>query len=188
MHQIKFDAQPSHRYNEPDLYRSSWRSTTLTERGAVQFHELFAVRLCTSDDAKALALFVQALIIEEGNNAPPDLDPLTDLIHALLTSGFSDFIIAEQNGQHVGCLQINYRLSTHAAAPYAVLEDLYVAPEARKQGIGASMLDYACQRAAGQGCAYIEAQIHPDNQAAISLHRRQKLTPNPSMLMRRHLH
>ena len=146
------------------------------------------MRLCTPDDAKALALLIQALIVEKGDQLQPELDPLTELIHALLTSGFSDFIIAEQHSQNVGCLQINYRLSTHAAAPYAALEDMYVMPEARKQGIGASMLDYACQRAAGQGCAFIEAQIQPDNQTAISFHRRQRLTPNPSMLMRRDLH
>ncbi|MFN8567248.1 MAG: GNAT family N-acetyltransferase [Kouleothrix sp.] len=56
-------------------------------------------------------------------------------MHALLISQFSDFLLAEGQGRTLGVLQINYRLSTWDIASYAVIEDFYLAPEARGRGV-----------------------------------------------------
>src|SRR3712207_8005172 len=56
-------------------------------------------------------------------------------------------------------LQIAYRLSTWHALPYAYIEDFYLARSVRGRGVGTKLLDYALQRAEGQGCNRIMLDV-----------------------------
>ncbi len=137
----------------------------------MRFEEEYLMRLCQTEDAPLLAPLVREMAEQEG--APtPDLERLTDMIAALLASGFSDFVLVEIAGQPMGCVQINYRLSTWATARYAALEDFYLRPAARNRGIGSSVLDYACQRAAGLECAFVELDVGEENHRARALYER----------------
>src|ERR671929_2170729 len=135
----------------------------------MEFEELFTIRLCHEEDAPLLAPLVQALAAEEGEE-PADLESTENVIAALLESGASDFLIATFAGRPTGCLQIAYRLSTWHAAPYAYVEDFYLAPEARAQGIGSKLLDYALQRAEGQHADSIGLDVRSANRAAQRLY------------------
>ena len=152
-----------------------------------QFETAFVVRLVGPEDAPILVPLIQALAAEEGVT-PPDPDDLEELLGALLTTGFSDFVVAER-GQNedevVGCIQINYRLSTWAAAPYAYLEDFYLAPEARGQGIGTKLLDYACQRAEAKGCTSIQLDVREANKGAARLYARYGFKVTGSTIWKR---
>src|SRR5215213_11207575 len=101
----------------------------------------FTIRLCDPDDTMRIVPLIQAQVAASGRQAP-DPDALAELVHALLISQFSDFLLAEIDNQPLGVLQINYRLSTWEVAPYAVIEDFYLAPELRGRGAGTRMLDY----------------------------------------------
>jgi GNAT superfamily N-acetyltransferase len=153
----------------------------------MHFEEQFSIKLCEPSDAPTLAQLVLQLAVDEGHTPPPALDPLTELIVALLSSGFSDYLLAEREGAPVGCLQINYRLSTWDTAPYGALEDFYITPDVRGLGIGTGMLDYACQRADGRGCAYVEVAARPDSRAARRLYARMGFQPKPNEVWRRGL-
>ena len=152
----------------------------------MQFEELFTIRLCHPEDAPLLAPLVQALAAEEGEE-PADLESIENVIAALLESGASDFLIATIAGRPTGCLQIAYRLSTWQAAPYAYVEDFYLAPEARARGIGTKMLDYALQRAEGQHAEYIALDVRVENRAAQRLYNRFGFSDSGSLLMKRPL-
>ena len=104
------------------------------------------IRLCEPDDTPKIVPMLQAQVAASGREAP-DPDALADLVHALLATQFSDFLLAELNDRPLGVMQINYRLSTWEVAPYAAIEDFYLAPELRGRGAGIRMLDYACARA-----------------------------------------
>jgi GNAT superfamily N-acetyltransferase len=129
----------------------------------------FTIRLCEPDDAMRIVPLIQAQVAASGRYAP-DPDKLYELVHALLISQFSDFLLAEVDGQALGVLQINYRLSTWEVAPYAVIEDFYLAPQLRGLGVGPRMLDYACGRAEARGSTFVEAALKPGERAAARLY------------------
>lgn len=135
------------------------------------YTELFSLRIAEPSDAPVLSRLIRALAEEEGA-APAPEDRVAELVSILIETRFSDFLLAEQHGRPVGCLQINYRLSTWRAAPYAYIEDVYLIPEARGQGIGHKLLDYACQIASARGCVEALLDVRPENRAARKLYAR----------------
>ena len=149
----------------------------------MRFEELFRIRLCHAEDAPLIAPLIAALATEEGSE-PADLEDIATVVSALLESGVSDFLLATIEGQPVGCLQIAYRLSTWEAAPYAYIEDFYLAPEARARGIGSKMLDYALQRADAQRSDYIALDVRTANRAAQRLYSRFGFKESGSILMK----
>ena len=146
----------------------------------------FTIRLCEPDDTMRIVPLIQAQVAASGRYAP-DPDQLAELVHALLISQFSDFLLAEVDGQAFGVLQINYRLSTWEAAPYAVIEDFYLAAQVRGQGIGPRMLDYACGRAEARGSAFVETALRPEDRAARRLYEQFGFVDTPRSVWRRDL-
>ena len=146
----------------------------------------FTIRLCDPDDTMRIVPLIQAQVAASGRYAP-DPDQLAELVHALLISQFSDFLLAEIDGQAFGVLQINYRLSTWEAAPYAVIEDFYLVPQLRGQGAGPRMLDYACARAEARGSAFVEASLRPEDRAARRLYQQFGFVDTSGSLWRRGL-
>src|SRR4051812_28940332 len=122
-------------------------------------HVDWIVRRAQPTDAAILAPLVQALAIEEGYLHPPDLSNLWSMITALIDEGASDFFLATAHDHAVGCLQINYRRSTWATARYGYIEDFYLVPGARSQGIGTALLEAACAHARIVACAYVELDV-----------------------------
>ena len=146
----------------------------------------FTIRLCEPDDTIRIVPLIQAQVAASGRYAP-DPDQLAELVHALLSSQFSDFLLAEVAGQALGILQINYRLSTWEVAPYAVIEDFYLAPQLRGQGVGPRMLDYACGRAEARGSAFVEAALPAAPGAAQRLYQQFGFVETPRSVWRRDL-
>jgi GNAT superfamily N-acetyltransferase len=144
------------------------------------------IRLCEPDDTPQIVPMIQAQVAASGRPAP-DPDALAELVHALLISQFSDFLLADLNGRTVGVLQINYRLSTWDVAPYAVIEDFYLVAEARGRGVGTRMLDYACARAEGRGSRFVQAAARPDDKAARRLYEAFSFSPTTQNLWRSEL-
>ncbi|GAC1353473.1 MAG: hypothetical protein NVSMB42_08890 [Herpetosiphon sp.] len=149
----------------------------------MQFETLFTVRLCHPEDAPLLAPLIAALAAEEGEEAAPS-DEIETVVGALLESGASDFLLAVKHDRPVGCMQICYRLSTWQAQPYAYIEDFYLAPEGRGQGIGTKMLDYALQRADGQRSDSIQLDVRSANTAAQRLYKRFGFEDTGSILLK----
>ena len=146
----------------------------------------FTIRLCEPDDTMRIVPLIQAQVAAAGRYAP-DPDQLAELVHALLISQFSDFLLAEVDGQALGVLQINYRLSTWEVASYAVIEDFYLAPQLRGQGVGPRMLDYACGRAEARGSTFVEAALHSGDRAAGRLYQQFGFSDTPRSVWRRDL-
>ena len=144
----------------------------------------FAIRLCVPADAPRIVPLLQAQVAASGRNAP-DPDALEELVHALLISQFSDFLVAEVGDRTLGVLQINYRLSSWDVAPYAAIEDFYLAPELRGKGFGARMLDYACARAEARGSRFVQAVSRPEDRASQRLYEEFGFSASPRMIWRR---
>lgn len=146
----------------------------------------FVIKLCRPEQAPQLAALIHELAVEEGEDAA-EVEDITNIVSALLQSGASDFLLATVADRPVGCLQIAYRLSTWQALPYAYLEDFYLAPEVRGRGVGTKLLDYALQRAEGQGCDKIALDVRRANTAAQRLYDRFGFSDSQSIVMTRPL-
>jgi ribosomal protein S18 acetylase RimI-like enzyme len=144
----------------------------------------FAIRLCEPADAPRIVPLLQAQVAASGQHAP-DPDALEELVNALLISQFSDFLLAEIGDRALGVLQINYRLSSWDVAPYAAIEDFYLAPELRGKGFGARMLDYACARAEARGSRFVQAVSRPEDRAAQRLYEEFGFSATPRTIWRR---
>jgi ribosomal protein S18 acetylase RimI-like enzyme len=136
---------------------------------AIMSDSELTIRLCGPADTAKIVPMLQAQVAASGQPAP-DPDALAELVHALLATQFSDFLLAEAGDRTLGLLQINYRLSTWEVAPYAVIEDFYLAPDLRGRGAGTRMLDYACARAEARGSRFIQAAARLEDRAATRLY------------------
>lgn len=146
----------------------------------------FWIELCRPEHAPRLAPLIHALSREEGVE-PADIEEITTIVEALLRSGASDFLLATVDDQPVGCMQIAYRLSTWHAQPYAYIEDFYLAPSVRGRGVGTKLLDYALQRAEGQGSDRIMLDVRRGNTAAQRLYARFGFSDSDSAIWSRSL-
>lgn len=142
------------------------------------------VRIATLADAVLLAPLVHALAVEEGYENPPALDGLAALIQTLIVEQASDFFIATQHDAPIGCLQLAYRRSTWSVARYGYIEDFYLLPPMRSQGVGSALLEIACAHARTNGCAYVDLDVRAENSGARRLYERHGFRRSSSELWR----
>ncbi len=81
-------------------------------------------------------------------------------------SAVFDALIAEQGGQPVGLCIYFLTYSSWRGRPGVFVLDLYVAPQARAQGLGRRLLANAAQRGRAQGADYLHLAVHDSNPQA----------------------
>ena len=79
--------------------------------------------------------------------------------------GELEVLAARTEGRVVGVAVLAYRPSISAAGSFASIEDLYVEPDARRQGVGRALLEAVGRRCAAGGVSYVEAQVEDDEAA-----------------------
>ncbi|MBV8887798.1 MAG: GNAT family N-acetyltransferase [Chroococcidiopsidaceae cyanobacterium CP_BM_RX_35] len=130
------------------------------------------IRPAQPSDAPVLFELIQALAeYEELSHA------VTGNADALSKHLFGDrpcveAILAESAEQTVGFALFFTNYSTFLTQPGIYLEDLFVLPEYRRQGIGKALLTHLAQLAVERGCGRLEWSVLDWNQPAISFYRR----------------
>jgi GNAT superfamily N-acetyltransferase len=101
--------------------------------------------------------------------APP-ADQLMALSRALIDDpdreGVQLIARDEETGAAVGFATLFWTWSTTRAMRIAVMNDLWVAPDARRGGLGHALIDACAERARVAGAGVLEWQTAPDNAAA----------------------
>ena len=77
------------------------------------------------------------------------------------------FLVAE--GSH-GFAQVRYRAQVYSDAPAAYLEELYVIPERRGEGLGRALLESAIEEARARGADQFDLTTSMDDTAARGLY------------------
>lgn len=77
-------------------------------------------------------------------------------------TGDLDVLAAWKDSGVVGVAVISYRLNVSAGGRFASIEDLYVRPETRRQGVGRTLLKAATERCVSRGISYVEVQVEDD--------------------------
>jgi len=73
-----------------------------------------------------------------------------------------DVLAARSKGRTLGVAVLAYRPNIAAGALFASIEDLYVSPEARSQGMGQALLAAADERCRARKISYVEVQVEDE--------------------------
>jgi GNAT superfamily N-acetyltransferase len=82
----------------------------------------------------------------------------------------STVFLARLDGQPAGFTQLYPTFSSVRAARVWVLNDLFVAPGARRQGVAQALIDAAATFARSEGAIRLELETMPDNRVAQTLY------------------
>lgn len=89
----------------------------------------------------------------------------------------AEVLLAEQHEEPVGFALFFSTYSTFLAKPGLYLEDLYVKPEARGQGIGLALLVHLARLAVDRNCGRVEWQVLNWNEPSIAFYRKLGAEP-----------
>jgi len=95
-------------------------------------------------------------------------------VERLMERRESEFLLAavSDDGPAAGIAQVRYRFGVWKAAEDCWLEDLYVRPEARRNGLGDALVDGVVRRARERGCGRVELDVSTANAPAQALYAR----------------
>jgi ribosomal protein S18 acetylase RimI-like enzyme len=128
-----------------------------------------AVRRADANDLDALALLFDAY--RQFYDQASDVAGARAFLAERIAHEESVLLIAEHDAQAVGFVQLYPLFSSVRMGRVSVLNDLYVAPSARRMGIARTLLDASTAFARERGALGLQLETGPDNQNAQALYR-----------------
>ncbi len=129
----------------------------------------FAIRRATDADIARIAPLFDAYRSFYGQ--PPDIARADAFLRERLARGESALLLAERDGEAIGFTQLYPLFSSVRTARLWLLNDLFVADSARRQGVARGLLDAAAAFAREQGAAGLMLETGRDNHPARALYR-----------------
>jgi GNAT superfamily N-acetyltransferase len=102
---------------------------------------------------------------------PADVEAARDWLRNRLRFGESKVLVARQGGAIVGFAQLYPTFSSVRLARSWILNDLFVLPATRRQGVARALLDAAADFARSDGAAAISLETTRDNASARAMYR-----------------
>ena len=139
----------------------------------------FNIRSAKPDDVEAIFGLIKALAEYEklSNQVTGDVNSLKE--HLFGTRCYAEAIVAELGDRIVGFALFFPNYSTFLTKPGIYLEDLFVLPEYRRQGIGKAMLTYLGKLALERDAGRLEWSVLDWNQSAIDFYQQMGATVLP---------
>ena len=128
------------------------------------------VREAIPADADTIAAFAHALSLEEGYPAPA-LQAQHVRAEGFGVSPRFRALIAERHGQPAGYALFYPAYDTDHAARGFYLQDLYVVPDARRQGTGRALMAAVARTCEADGGCYVFWNALPKNRAGLAFYR-----------------
>jgi ribosomal protein S18 acetylase RimI-like enzyme len=130
------------------------------------------IRVASEIDLDALVRLGTAFRDHLGQSTPSDADFRASIAMLLKDAGTEFFLACGAGETGLGYAQCRYRYSAWISAPEAELEDIFVARQARRQGMGRQLLEFAMARATRRGCRLMGLNTNERNQGALALYRK----------------
>jgi GNAT superfamily N-acetyltransferase len=129
------------------------------------------IRFAQPSDAHTLFALIQGLAKYEklSDAVIGNAEALKD--HLFGSPKYIDAILAESEGQAVGFALFFHNYSTFLTKPGLYLEDIFVLPEYRRQGIGKALLAKVAQIALERDCGRLEWSVLDWNVSAQAFYR-----------------
>ena len=125
------------------------------------------IRLASAADAPAFAELLHEFNSEFGESTP-DADVIAARAAPLIESGEVTVLLAGEGPE--GFAELRFRPSLYTGALDAYLEEFYVVPEQRGQGLGRALLEAALDHSRQRGAAHIDLGTSEDDVAARALY------------------
>lgn len=101
-----------------------------------------------------------------------DMDAARAFLKARLEKKQSVIFVAQQDDDYIGFTQLYPTFSSVGLKPAYILNDLYVAQQARSQGVAKQLMAVAFQYAQQQNARYISLETAKDNSVAQALYKK----------------
>ena len=134
------------------------------------------LRFAKPADCDVLFKLIKALAEYEKLSHAVTGDAVALKEHLFGSPRYVEAILAEYTGQAVGFALFFHNYSTFLTKPGIYLEDLFVLPEYRQQGIGRELITKIAQIAVERGCGRLEWSVLDWNEPAIAFYRRMGAT------------
>jgi ribosomal protein S18 acetylase RimI-like enzyme len=128
------------------------------------------IRVARETDLDALVRLGAAFRDHLGQSTPSDADFRASMAMLLKDAGTEFFLACGAGETGLGYAQCRYRYSAWISALEAELEDIFVVREARRQGVGWQLLEFAMARATGRGCRSMGLNTNERNGGALALY------------------
>jgi GNAT superfamily N-acetyltransferase len=103
-----------------------------------------------------------ALLEESLRDGKPVSRDFANRLRKSIQAGNVEVLAAREEDRIVGVLLLAYRLNVSAGAHFASIEDLYVRPDIRRQGVGRALLEAVNERCVQHRISYVEVQVEDD--------------------------
>jgi ribosomal protein S18 acetylase RimI-like enzyme len=128
-----------------------------------------AIRHATESDLDAVAPLFDAY--RQFYRQPSDIRRARDRLCERMQRGESMLLVAERDAAAVGFTQLYRMFSSVRTARLWILNDLFVAADARRLGVARALLDAAAHACKDDGAAGLMLETGRDNAAALALYR-----------------
>lgn len=122
--------------------------------------------IASSKDIPQLCNLLDSLFAQEAEFLPDRKVQERGLTAVINSRETGDIIVARDDGEIVGMVNLLYTVSTALGERVALLEDMVVSPSARGLGIGSKLIKQAIAFAKGKGCKRITLLTDDDNKGA----------------------
>ena len=133
------------------------------------------IRPATPADAGAVLALVRALAVYE--REPDAVHMTAEMAARALAQGHCRALLATDGARPVAIALYFFNFSTWTGTRGLYLEDLFVAPEARKTGLGLALLKRLAAMAVAEGCKRMEWSVLSWNDSAKGFYQRIGAAP-----------
>jgi len=137
----------------------------------------------TADLARLVELL--GILFESEAEFSADAEKQRAALQAILADPATGRIFVAREGRDIVAMcSLLYTISTAEGGKAALFEDLVVAPEQRKRGIGAALLKHVVEQARAEGVLRITLLTDMQNERAQAMYRRAGFVGSPMKPMR----
>lgn len=137
----------------------------------------------TADLARLVELL--GILFESEAEFSADAEKQRAALQAILADPAKGRIFVAREGRDIVAMcSLLYTISTAEGGKAALFEDLVVAPEQRKRGIGAALLKHVVEQARAEGVLRITLLTDMQNERAQAMYRRAGFVGSPMKPMR----
>ncbi len=130
------------------------------------------IRPANPTDTNAIFSLIQELAEYEKLSHQVTGTPETLSEHLFGNPTYAEALVADQQGQLIGFALFFPNYSTFLTKPGLYLEDIFVQPAYRGQGIGKALLQAIAKLAQERGCGRLEWSVLDWNESAIAFYRK----------------
>ncbi len=139
----------------------------------------FSLRAAEPHDVEAVVRLIRGLAEFEKLTHLLEVTPEKLALHLFGARPVAEAVVVERGGRVVAFALFFTNFSTFLARPGLYLEDLFVEPAQRGQGIGQALLEHLARLAASRGYGRFEWSVLDWNEGAIRFYQRMGATVMP---------